>query len=84
MALSTRAKAARSAREDAAREYVDELIRLHGVRRASRLIGISAEALARLHGRLPVLVGTVAHVLDHQRASAPVRAPSTPPASRAG
>jgi len=67
-------------RIDAARSYAAELIRLHGDRRAARMLGISPESLARLIARLAVHNGTVAMVTEHQRSSALVRSPSQPPA----
>ena len=67
-------------RLDAARTYAAELIRLHGDRRAARMLGISPESLARLHAGLTVHNGTVALVTEHARASAPIRSPSQPPA----
>jgi hypothetical protein len=67
-------------RIDAATKYAAELVRLHGDRRAARMLGISPESLARLLAGLAVHNGTVALVIEHERASAFVRSPSQRPA----
>lgn len=67
-------------RIEAARTYAAELGRLHGDRRAARMLGISPESYARLLAGLGVHNGTIALIAEHERASAIVRTPSQPPA----
>ena len=49
--------------------HADRLLALHGVPKAARMLGVTGDTLARLHGRLPVHAGTIAKVIAHLRES---------------
>ena len=71
------------------RDFVAELIRLHGVARAARMVGISPESLARFHGGLDVRAGTLALIRERKAAAVVALrkpggvSPSEPPPSSA-
>jgi hypothetical protein len=65
-----------SNRVDEAQEYALDLNRLHGTRRAARMLGISPESFARLCARLRVHNGTVELALAHKRTRAAALTPA--------
>lgn len=55
--------------DEAQKKYLADLIARLGVRGAARELGLSTDAVARLHGGLPTHRGTVAQVVAHRQAS---------------